>query len=123
MDRSHKGSDLRLPIEVFIATQEGNSLGISERRPRTKALEQTSHSTPSRRRRSWRRLTPASPRALARPGNAHGNRAKSKYYDAAAPNFERARRCYEGRALPPNVEYRTAMCAKATPQDWLPVRV
>ena len=95
-----KGSDLHSLIELFIATKEMERLAELVRGATDEALEQVSHYATEP---AAKKLEKAHPSLAARLWRAQGmrivNGAKSKYYDAALSNFERARRCYERAGL------------------------
>ena len=95
-----KGSDLHSLIELFIATKEMERLAELVRGATDEALEQASHYATEP---AAKKLEKAHPFLAARLWRAQGmrivNGSKSKYYDAALSNFERARRCYERAGL------------------------
>jgi hypothetical protein len=90
-----KGDDLRSLIELFIETREMKRLAELVRGATDQALEHLSHYATEP---AAKKLEKADPGLAARLWRAQGMRivsaAKSKYYDAALSNFERARRCY-----------------------------
>lgn len=93
-------SDLGSLIELFLGTKELDRLADHLRRRGNDALEELSHYTTEPAARS---LEKAHPDVAARLWSAQGMRIvdakKSKYYDAALSNFERARRCFERAGL------------------------
>jgi tetratricopeptide (TPR) repeat protein len=95
-----KGDDLRSLIELFIETREMKRLAELVRGATDQALEHLSHYATEP---AAKKLEKADPGLAARLWRAQGmrivNAAKSKYYDAALSNFERARRCYERAGL------------------------
>jgi hypothetical protein len=95
-----KGSDLHSLIPLFIETKEIERLAELVSGATDEALEQTSHYDTEP---AAKKLEKAHPGPAARLWRAQGMRlvdgAKSKYYDAALENFERARRCYERAGL------------------------
>jgi uncharacterized Zn finger protein len=90
-----KGDDLHSLIELFIETRETKRLAELVRSATDQALEHLSHYATEP---AAKKLEKADPGLAARLWRAQGMRivsaAKSKYYDAALSNFERARRCY-----------------------------
>jgi len=95
-----KGDDLHSLIELFIETKELERLAELVRGATDQALEYESHYATEA---AAKKLEKAHPDLAARLWRAQGMRivdaAKSKYYDAALSNFERARRCYERAGL------------------------
>ena len=95
-----KGDDLRSLIELFIETRETKRLAELVRGATDEALEKVSHYSTEP---AAEKLEKAHPDLSARLWRAQGMRivsaAKSKYYDAALSNFERARLCYERAGL------------------------
>jgi uncharacterized Zn finger protein len=120
-----KGTDLRALIELFIETKEMERLAELVRGTTDEALEQASHYATEP---AAKKLERAHPGLAARLWRAQGMRivdgAKSKYYDAALSNFERARRCYERAGLAAEWADTVRHIARQTPpQDRLHVRV
>jgi hypothetical protein len=95
-----KGDDLHSLIGLFQETKEMKRLAELVRGVTDEALEQTSHHTTEP---AAKKLEKAEPGLAARLWRAQGmrilNQSKSKYYEAALTNFERARRCYERAGL------------------------
>jgi hypothetical protein len=95
-----KGDDLRSLMELFIETKELKRLAELVGGATDQALEHLSHYATEP---AAKKLEKADPGLAARLWRAQGmrivNAAKSKYYDAALSNFERARRCYERAGL------------------------
>ena len=95
-----KGDDLQSLIELFIETKEMKRLAELVRGATDEALEKVSHYATEP---AAKKLEKAEPGLAARLWRAQGmrivNKSKSKYYDAALTNFERARRCYERAGL------------------------
>ena len=95
-----KGADLESLVELFMEIKELERLADLVRRTRNAALEDVSHYTTEP---AAKKLEKKHPDAAARLWLAQGMRiisaAKSKYYDAALENFERAKRCYERAGL------------------------
>jgi hypothetical protein len=95
-----KGDDLHSLIGLFQETKEMKRLVELVRGATDEALEQTSHHTTEP---AAKKLEKAEPGLAARLWRAQGmrivNKSKSKYYEAALTNFERARRCYERAGL------------------------
>ncbi len=95
-----KGADLQSLIELLLETKETERLAALVRQSKDAAIEQVSHhaSEPAA-----KKLEKTHPDVAARLWCAQGMRVvkakKSKYYDAALSNFERARRCYEKAGL------------------------
>lgn len=93
---SAKGGDLQSFIELFAETNELQRLAKLVRDAADGALQGVSHyfTEPAA-----KKLAKAHPEAAARLWRSQGMRIvdakKSKYYDAALSNFERARDCYE----------------------------
>jgi len=89
------GSDLHSVIDLLLETRETGRLVELVRRSRDEALERVSHYTLEP---TANKLEKADAGAAARVWRAMGMRivkaGKSKYYDAALRNFERAKRCY-----------------------------
>ncbi len=94
------GSGLDSLIELFLGTKELERLADLLRRSGNDALESLSHFTTEP---AAKRLEKTDPDVAARLWCAQGMRIidakKSKYYDAALSNFERARRCFERAGL------------------------
>lgn len=90
------GSDLHSLIELLLETKELKRLAELVRRSKDDALEGVSHHATEP---AAKTLEKTHPDAAARLWCAQGmrvvNAKKSKYYDAAVTNFERARRCFE----------------------------
>jgi tetratricopeptide (TPR) repeat protein len=95
-----KGNDLHSLIGLFIETKEMKRLAELVRGATDESLEHASHHATEL---AAEKLEKAHPDLAARLWRAQGmrivNAAKSKYYDAALSNFERARRCYERAGL------------------------
>jgi hypothetical protein len=95
-----KGSDLHSLMELFLDTRETERLAELVRGSTDEALKLTTHYATEP---AAKKLEKAHPGLAARLWRAQGMRivdgAKSKYYDAALANFERARRCYERAGL------------------------
>ncbi|MGO9255255.1 MAG: DUF6880 family protein [Bryobacteraceae bacterium] len=95
-----KGGDLHSLIELFIETKEMERLAELVRGATDEALQRESHYATEP---AAKKLEKAHPDLAARLWRAQGMRivdgGKSKYYDAALSNFERARRCYERAGL------------------------
>lgn len=91
-----KGADLESAIELFVEAKEADRLAELVREATDSSLQAISHfaSEPAA-----KRLEKAHPGLAARLWRAQGMRIvdakKSKYYDAALANFERARDCYQ----------------------------
>ncbi len=97
---SAKGADLHSLLELFIETRETERLAELVRGSPDEALEKVSHyATES----AAKRLEKGHRDLAARLWRAQGmrivNAKKSKYYDAALSNFERARDCYQRAGL------------------------
>lgn len=96
-----EGADLQSVIELLLDTKELDRLVALVRRTKDEALERVSHYATEP---AAKKLEKVHPDAPARLWRAQGMRLvkgkKSKYYDAALSNFERARNCFEkaGRA-------------------------
>ena len=95
-----KGADLDSLLELFIETKETERLAELVRGSSNGALEKVSHYATEP---AAKRLEKGHPDLAARLWRAQGmrivNAGKSKYYDAALSNFERARRCYQRAGL------------------------
>ena len=95
-----KGDDLQSLIELFIETKEMKRLAELVRGATDEALERVRHYATEP---AAKNLEKAEPCLAARLWRAQGmrivNKSKSKYYDGALANFERARRCYERAGL------------------------
>lgn len=95
-----KGPDLASLIELLLETKETERLAALVRQSDDAAIEGVSHhaSEPAA-----KNLEKTHPDVAARLWRAQGMRVvkakKSRYYDAALSNFERARRCYEKAGL------------------------
>jgi len=98
-----KGADLHSLIELLLETKEIERLAAVVGQSKDSTLEGVSHyaSEPAA-----RKLEKTHPELAARLWCAQGmrvvNAKKSKYYDAALSNFERARRCFEKAGLTAN---------------------
>jgi hypothetical protein len=94
------GSDLDSLIDLLLETKELERLADLVRRNEDEALESLSHHTTEP---AAKRLEKVHPEVAARLWCAQGmrivNAKKSKYYDAALANFERARHCFERAGL------------------------
>ena len=99
MDAASKG-DLREAIDLFLKTEEIERLARRLRRIGNEKLENMSHYTTEP---AAKVLEGIHPDLAARLWRAQGMRIikarKSKYYDAALSNFEKARLCYEAAGL------------------------
>jgi len=95
-----KGSDLHSLIELLLETKELERLAELVRRSKNDALESVSHYATEP---AAKKLEKTHPDVAARLWCAQGmrvvNAKKSKYYDAALSNFERARCCFEKAGL------------------------
>jgi hypothetical protein len=94
------GADLHSLFELLLETKEMERLADLVRRSKDAALESLSHYAVEP---IAKKLETAHPDVSARLWRALGmrivNAKKSKYYDAAISNFERAKRCYERAGL------------------------
>ncbi len=94
------GEDLDSLIELLLETKELERLADLVRRSKDAALEDVSHYTTEP---AAKKLEKAHSDLAARLWRAQGVRivkaGKSRYYDAALGNLERARRCYEKAGL------------------------
>jgi hypothetical protein len=94
------GEDLHSLIELFLEVKEMKRLAELVRGATDQALEQLSDYSAEP---AAKKLEKAHPDLAARLWRAQGmrivNKSKSKYYDAALTNFERARCCYERAGL------------------------
>jgi uncharacterized Zn finger protein len=94
MEASEKG-DLSLQIELWLEKKEINRLVERLRRATDEELERLSHFTTEP---AARKLERSHPEVAARVYRALAmrvvNAGKSKYYDAALDNLEKARKCY-----------------------------
>lgn len=94
------GEDLGSLIELLLQTKELERLANIVRRSKDAALENVSHYATEP---AAKKLEKSHPGLAARLWRAQGVRivkaGKSRYYDAALGNFERARRCYERAGL------------------------
>jgi hypothetical protein len=94
-----RGSDLPSLIDLFVEAKETGGLADLVRSTNDEAIEQVSHYVTER---AAKKLEKSHPFLAARLWRAQGmrivNAKKSKYYDAALSNFERARHCYEKAA-------------------------
>jgi len=95
-----QGADLHSRMELLLETRETERLAELVRQTTDGALEQVSHYATEP---AAKKLERAHPDVAARLWRAQGmrivNAGKSKYYDAALSNFERAKRCYEKAGL------------------------
>lgn len=95
-----KHSDLDSLIELLLKTKELERLASLVRGSPDEALENISHYVTEP---AAKKLEKTHPDVAARLWCAQGlhivNAKKSKYYDAALSNFERARRCFEKAGL------------------------
>ncbi len=95
-----KGADLDSLLELLVETGEIERLAELVRGSTDSALEQVSHYTTQP---AAKKLEKPHPDLAARLWRAQGMRIvdakKSKYYDAALSNFERARDCYQRAGL------------------------
>ncbi len=95
-----KGADLHSLLELFVETKEMERLAELVRDSTDEALEHVSHYATEP---AAKRLEKRHPGLAARLWRAQGMRVvdakKSKYYDAALSNFERARDCYRRAGL------------------------
>ncbi|MCC6130890.1 MAG: hypothetical protein IT186_13280 [Acidobacteria bacterium] len=95
-----KGADLHSAIDLLEATRENDRLAALIDEASEQALEGLSHYTAER---VAKKLEKGRPELAARLWRAQGFRIleakKSKYYDAALSNFERAKRCFERAGL------------------------
>jgi uncharacterized Zn finger protein len=95
-----KGADLDSLLELFIETKELERLAELVRGSTDKALQGVSHYATEP---AAKKLEKTQPGLAARLWRAQGMRIvdakKSKYYDAALSNFERARDCYQRAGL------------------------
>ena len=94
------GANLQARLELFTETKETDRLADLVRGCSDEALEEVSHYTTEP---AAKRLEKNHPGLAARLWRAQGMRIvdakKSKYYDAALSNFERARDCYQRAGL------------------------
>jgi hypothetical protein len=95
-----QGGDLHSLLELFLATREMERLADLVRGATDKQLESVSHYATEP---AATKLEKTHPGLAARLWRAQAMRiveaGKSKYYDAAVSNFERARRCYQRAGL------------------------
>jgi hypothetical protein len=95
-----KGADLHSLVELFLEIKELERLADLVRRTTDAALEDVSHYATEP---AAKKLEKKHPDVAARLWRAQGmrvlNAKKSKYYDSALENFERAKRCYERAGL------------------------
>jgi len=95
-----RGADLGDGIQLFLETKELERLAQLVGRSQNDALERVSHYTTEP---AAKKLEKTHPDVAARLWRAQGMRIvsakKSKYYDAALANFERARRCFQKAGL------------------------
>jgi len=93
-----KGADLHSLMELLLETKELKRLADLVRRSKDSALEGLSHYATEP---VAKKLEKTHPGIAARLWCAQGmrivNAKKSKYYDAALSNFERAKACWRGR--------------------------
>jgi hypothetical protein len=95
-----KGADLHSLLELFIETKEMERLAELVRASSEKALEKVSHyATKPAAKRLEKRHADLAGRLWRAQGMRIVNAKKSKYYDAALSNFERARDCYQRAGL------------------------
>jgi uncharacterized Zn finger protein len=98
-----KGTDLQSLIELLLETKEMERLAVLVGESKDSAIEDVSHYVTEP---AAKKLEKTHPELAARLWCAQGMRVvrakKSKYYDAALSNFERARRCYEKAGLAAN---------------------
>ncbi len=94
------GVDLRSIMDLLLKTKELDRLAELVRRTKDHDLEDLSHYATER---TAKKFEKARPGLAARLWRAQGlrilNAKKSKYYDAALSNFERAKRCFERAGL------------------------
>jgi hypothetical protein len=94
------GTDLDSLMQLLLETKELEMLGDLVGQSRDSALEAVSHYTTEP---AAKRLEKTRPEIAARLWRAQGmrivNAKKSKYYNAALENFQRARGCYEKAGL------------------------
>lgn len=95
-----KSADLHSVIELLLKTKEIDRLAELVRRRKDVALEQVSHHATEP---AAKKLEKSHPDLAARLWRAQGmrivNAKKSRYYEAALSNFERAVRCYQRTGL------------------------
>lgn len=95
-----EGADLHSAVDLLLATKEMDRLADLVHRTSDKALECLSHYTAEP---VAKKLEKSRPDLAGRLWRAQGlrivNAKKSRYYDAALANFERARRCFERAGL------------------------
>ena len=95
-----KGADLQSVIELFVETKEADRLAELVRGTTDSSLQAVSHDATEP---AAKKLEKSHPGLAARLWRAQGMRIvdakKSKYYDAALANFERARDCYQRAGL------------------------
>jgi len=95
-----KSADLHSRIALLLETKEIDRLAELVRRSKDVALEQVSHYATEP---AAKKLEKTHPDLAARLWRAQGmrivNAKKSRYYDAALSNFERAMRCYQRAGL------------------------
>lgn len=95
-----KSADLHSLIALLLETKEIERLAELVRRSKDVALEQVSHYATEP---AAKKLEKTHPDLAARLWRAQGmrivNAKKSRYYDAALSNFERAMRCYQRAGL------------------------
>lgn len=95
-----KRADLHAAIDLFVETKEMERLADLVRGITDQALQHVSHYTTEP---AAMKLEKPHPGLAARLWRAQGTRivdaGKSKYYDAAVSNFERAKRCFARAGL------------------------
>ena len=95
-----QGAELHSLMELLLETKELKRLAALVRQSKDDALEGVSHYATEL---AAKKLEKTHPGIAARLWRAQGMRivkaGKSKYYDAALSNFERAKRCYEKAGL------------------------
>ena len=95
-----QGAELHSLMELLLETKELERLAALVRQSKDDALEGVSHYATEL---AAKKLEKTHPGIAARLWRAQGMRivkaGKSKYYDAALSNFERAKRCYEKAGL------------------------
>jgi len=119
------GADLHSLLELFIETKETERLADLVRGSADETLENVSHYATEP---AAKRLEKNHPGLAARLWRAQGMRIvdakKSKYYDAALSNFERARDCYQRAGLATEWEKTVRrVCCIALPEDRLHRRI
>jgi uncharacterized Zn finger protein len=95
-----ESSDLHSLMELLLDTKELERLAALVRRSRDKALEEVSHyATEPAAKKLERVHADVAARLWCAQGMRIVNGKKSKYYDAAISNFERARHCFQKAGL------------------------